>query len=142
MWSFNLVPRETDSSFGCHQYLTVIIGFQVAKLADALSIQLRVGCFCNIGACQRLLGLSSQQIRDNFLVRKKISFFLLFSFTCVCTLLCSEAGVITLTRQMMCCCEMLDDQLTIFCLFNENTITAPCEFNANLTLPFLDLRPN
>ena len=31
-------------------------------------IQIRDGCFCNAGACQRALGLTDDQIQDNFLV--------------------------------------------------------------------------
>nr|KAG5707077.1 hypothetical protein BaRGS_011788 [Batillaria attramentaria] len=42
------------------------IGFaEVDKLAQLHEIHLRTGCFCNIGACQLFLGISSDTIRDN-----------------------------------------------------------------------------
>ena len=48
-----------------------IVGYnEVSNLAglNKPPIQLRTGCFCNAGACQRALGLSDDQIQDNFLV--------------------------------------------------------------------------
>ena len=48
-----------------------IVGYSdVSSLAGLNNppIQLRTGCFCNAGACQRALGLCDGQIRDNFLV--------------------------------------------------------------------------
>ncbi|CAM9990697.1 unnamed protein product, partial [Choristocarpus tenellus] len=39
---------------------------EVEKLAGLEDIQLRTGCFCNPGACQAALGLSDEEIRDNF----------------------------------------------------------------------------
>lgn len=48
-----------------------IVGYnEVSNLAGLSKppIQLRTGCFCNAGACQRALGLSDDQIQDNFLV--------------------------------------------------------------------------
>ena len=48
-----------------------IVGYnEVSNLAGLNNppIQLRTGCFCNAGACQRALGLSDDQIQDNFLV--------------------------------------------------------------------------
>ena len=38
------------------------------SLAALHNIHLRTGCFCNTGACQNHLGLSSQQIKENFQV--------------------------------------------------------------------------
>jgi len=37
-------------------------------MASLYGIQLRTGCFCNMGACQRHLKLSSQRIISNFQV--------------------------------------------------------------------------
>ena len=48
-----------------------IVGYsEVSNLAglNEPPVQLRTGCFCNAGACQRALGLSDDQIRENFLV--------------------------------------------------------------------------
>ncbi|XP_069121921.1 molybdenum cofactor sulfurase 3-like [Argopecten irradians] len=43
------------------------IGFaEVDKMAQLYNIHLRTGCFCNIGACQKYLRLSSAQVKDNF----------------------------------------------------------------------------
>ncbi|XP_064644455.1 molybdenum cofactor sulfurase-like [Lineus longissimus] len=43
------------------------VGFsQVDRLAQIHNIHLRIGCFCNIGACQRFLGLTDQHVMDNF----------------------------------------------------------------------------
>ncbi|XP_015212667.2 molybdenum cofactor sulfurase isoform X1 [Lepisosteus oculatus] len=43
-----------------------IIGYsQVDKLASLHSIQVRTGCFCNTGACQRHLGISDQEVQNN-----------------------------------------------------------------------------
>ena len=56
--TFNL--RYYDGSF---------VGYnEVSKLAAIHSppIQLRTGCFCNPGACQEALGLSDEQIQDNY----------------------------------------------------------------------------
>ncbi|KAI0207670.1 Molybdenum cofactor sulfurase [Lamellibrachia satsuma] len=54
--TFNL--RRADESF---------IGYaQVDQLAQLHNIHLRTGCFCNMGACQGHLQLTSAQIKDNF----------------------------------------------------------------------------
>ena len=42
--------------------------FQVDKLAQAHSIHLRTGCFCNMGACQQWLQLSPLNVIHNFKV--------------------------------------------------------------------------
>lgn len=43
------------------------IGFsEFDKLAQLYHIHVRTGCFCNIGACQKSLGLSDDEIRHNF----------------------------------------------------------------------------
>ena len=47
------------------------VGYSEVSNLAALNkppIQLRDGCFCNAGACQRALGLTDDQIQDNFLV--------------------------------------------------------------------------
>jgi molybdenum cofactor sulfurtransferase len=42
------------------------IGYsEVEKLAAAAKIQLRTGCFCNPGACQQAIGLTSDMVRAN-----------------------------------------------------------------------------
>ena len=38
---------------------------QVDKMACIYNIHLRTGCFCNPGACQRYLDLTSEQILEN-----------------------------------------------------------------------------
>ncbi|XP_061601719.1 molybdenum cofactor sulfurase isoform X2 [Cololabis saira] len=46
-----------------------IIGYsQVDRMASLYNIHLRTGCFCNTGACQAFLGLTSQQMRRNYQV--------------------------------------------------------------------------
>ncbi|CAH2283849.1 molybdenum cofactor sulfurase isoform X1, partial [Pelobates cultripes] len=43
-----------------------IIGYsQVDKMASLYNIHLRTGCFCNSGACQRHLGMSNADIKNN-----------------------------------------------------------------------------
>ncbi|ESO86189.1 hypothetical protein LOTGIDRAFT_235545 [Lottia gigantea] len=43
------------------------IGFaEVDKLAQLHKIHLRTGCFCNVGACQKYLDITLQQLQDNF----------------------------------------------------------------------------
>ncbi|KAG8521657.1 Molybdenum cofactor sulfurase [Galemys pyrenaicus] len=43
-----------------------IIGYsQVDKMASLHNIQVRTGCFCNTGACQRHLGISSDKVKRN-----------------------------------------------------------------------------
>ncbi|XP_071826012.1 molybdenum cofactor sulfurase-like [Apostichopus japonicus] len=39
---------------------------QFQKLAALYKIQLRTGCFCNIGACQLFLGLTDEEIQANY----------------------------------------------------------------------------
>ncbi|GAB1301510.1 Molybdenum cofactor sulfurase [Apodemus speciosus] len=44
-----------------------IIGYsQVDKMAGLYNIHLRTGCFCNLGACQRHLGLSDEMVKKHF----------------------------------------------------------------------------
>ncbi|XP_061178018.1 molybdenum cofactor sulfurase-like [Saccostrea echinata] len=44
------------------------IGFaEVDKLAQLYNIHLRTGCFCNIGACQMFLNISSEDIKKNLM---------------------------------------------------------------------------
>lgn len=44
-----------------------IIGYsQVDKMASLYNIYLRTGCFCNLGACQRHLGLSDEMVKKHF----------------------------------------------------------------------------
>ncbi|XP_004683910.1 PREDICTED: molybdenum cofactor sulfurase [Condylura cristata] len=43
-----------------------IIGYsQVDKMASLYNIQVRTGCFCNTGACQRYLGISNDKVKKN-----------------------------------------------------------------------------
>ncbi|XP_043993005.1 molybdenum cofactor sulfurase [Gambusia affinis] len=43
-----------------------IIGYsQVDRMASLYNIHVRTGCFCNTGACQAFLGISSQQMKKN-----------------------------------------------------------------------------
>ncbi|KAM9308264.1 molybdenum cofactor sulfurase [Gastrophryne carolinensis] len=43
-----------------------IIGYsQVDKMASLYNIHFRTGCFCNVGACQRMLGISDDEIKSN-----------------------------------------------------------------------------
>jgi molybdenum cofactor sulfurtransferase len=35
-------------------------------MAELYSIDLRTGCFCNQGACQKYLKLSDDTVKDNF----------------------------------------------------------------------------
>ncbi|XP_004380979.1 molybdenum cofactor sulfurase [Trichechus manatus latirostris] len=43
-----------------------IIGYsQVDKMASLYNIQVRTGCFCNTGACQRFLGISNEMVKKN-----------------------------------------------------------------------------
>lgn len=45
------------------------VGFMaVEKVMEAFNIQLRTGCFCNTGACQKYLGLSTESIKENYKV--------------------------------------------------------------------------
>lgn len=54
--SFNLLRANGD-----------YVGFsEVDKLAQLYNIHVRTGCFCNIGACQKFLGLTDEQIKHNF----------------------------------------------------------------------------
>ncbi|XP_045209996.2 molybdenum cofactor sulfurase-like [Mercenaria mercenaria] len=54
--SFNLLRANGD-----------YVGFsEVDKLAQLYNIHVRTGCFCNIGACQKYLGLSDDKIKHNF----------------------------------------------------------------------------
>ncbi|KAI8767171.1 molybdenum cofactor sulfurase, partial [Biomphalaria glabrata] len=54
--TFNL--KRSDGKF---------IGYaEVDKFAQLHDVHLRTGCFCNIGACQFYLGLSSKVIKENF----------------------------------------------------------------------------
>nr|KAF6358624.1 molybdenum cofactor sulfurase [Pipistrellus kuhlii] len=43
-----------------------VVGYsQVEKMASLFNIQLRTGCFCNTGACQRHLGLSDDMVKKH-----------------------------------------------------------------------------
>ncbi|KAL3836313.1 hypothetical protein ACJMK2_021749 [Sinanodonta woodiana] len=43
------------------------VGFvEVDKMAQLYNIHLRTGCFCNIGACQKFLNLSIEEVKANF----------------------------------------------------------------------------
>ncbi|XP_033098163.1 molybdenum cofactor sulfurase-like [Anneissia japonica] len=54
--NFNLLRENGD-----------YVGYaEVDKLANLYNIQLRTGCFCNTGACQKFLGLTSEKVKNNF----------------------------------------------------------------------------
>ncbi|EDV29543.1 uncharacterized protein TRIADDRAFT_20006, partial [Trichoplax adhaerens] len=68
---------ESDYSNSTHQGPVInfnlldskgnFIGYsQVSKLAEMYKIELRTGCFCNLGQCQKSLGLSSAGLLHNF----------------------------------------------------------------------------
>ena len=41
-----------------------VVGYsQVDKLASVFDIHLRTGCFCNTGACMRMLGINSERLK-------------------------------------------------------------------------------
>ncbi|XP_018416165.1 PREDICTED: molybdenum cofactor sulfurase [Nanorana parkeri] len=43
-----------------------IIGYsQVDKMASLYNIHFRTGCFCNAGACQKMLGISNAEVKSN-----------------------------------------------------------------------------
>ncbi|XP_076991720.1 molybdenum cofactor sulfurase [Tamandua tetradactyla] len=53
--SFNVLDDKGD-----------IIGYsQVDKMASLYNIQVRTGCFCNTGACQRHLGISDEMVKKH-----------------------------------------------------------------------------
>ncbi|XP_036889007.1 molybdenum cofactor sulfurase [Sturnira hondurensis] len=44
----------------------IVIGYsQVEKMASLYNIQVRTGCFCNTGACQRHLGISDEMVKKH-----------------------------------------------------------------------------
>lgn len=43
----------------------ILYHLQVKNVADTHGIVLRVGCFCNPGACQAHLGHTDQELRKN-----------------------------------------------------------------------------
>ncbi len=48
-----------------------VVGYnQVEKLASVYNIHLRTGCFCNTGACMRMLGIDSGKLRHHLEVIK------------------------------------------------------------------------
>ncbi|KAJ3324349.1 hypothetical protein HDU76_013445 [Blyttiomyces sp. JEL0837] len=51
---------------------TVVRPSTVARMASLHDIHLRIGCFCNAGACANALGISSDGIRKNALVHKHV----------------------------------------------------------------------
>ncbi|XP_050419672.1 molybdenum cofactor sulfurase 1 isoform X2 [Adelges cooleyi] len=68
----------TDSDYTCREFQGGVVNFNVLRangehvgynevrnVADNNGIVLRVGCFCNPGACQTHLNLSDQQIQNN-----------------------------------------------------------------------------
>ena len=50
----------------------ICVVLQVDKMACIYNIHLRTGCFCNPGACQRYLDLTSEQILENMEVHNYI----------------------------------------------------------------------
>lgn len=53
----NVIPSEW--------YNIRCIFMQVQQLANVYKIVFRTGCFCNIGACQKFLNISTQQLKEN-----------------------------------------------------------------------------
>ncbi|XP_050405457.1 molybdenum cofactor sulfurase isoform X1 [Patella vulgata] len=54
-------------NFNLIRYNGDYIGFaEVDKMAQLHNIHLRTGCFCNIGACQKYLNISTEQLKSNF----------------------------------------------------------------------------
>eukprot|EP00981_Chlorochromonas_danica_P015000 scaffold9889_cov159-Ochromonas_danica.AAC.1 len=47
--------------------------YNVQQRAQACRIQLRTGCFCNLGGCQDALGISSQRCKEHFELGKRCS---------------------------------------------------------------------
>jgi molybdenum cofactor sulfurtransferase len=67
---------NSSTNFVCGQGPTLTFNFlhadgsyvgyaEVDQLASVRNIQLRTGCFCNTGSCQRVLSMSSEQIEYN-----------------------------------------------------------------------------
>lgn len=42
---------------------------EVEKMCAIFGLELRTGCFCNIGACKKYLGITTEMIRENMTVR-------------------------------------------------------------------------
>ena len=57
--NFNLL-KEDGNCYGCAAF---------RRLAETRRIALRTGCFCNVGACQRYLGISDEDVLRNYRVR-------------------------------------------------------------------------
>ncbi|KAI2507980.1 MOSC N-terminal beta barrel domain [Fragilaria crotonensis] len=58
-------------SFNCLRSDGSYVGYnEVSKLAELHDppLQLRTGCFCNPGACQEALGLSDEDVKNNYLI--------------------------------------------------------------------------
>ena len=58
-------------TFNCLRSDGTYVGYnEVSKLAELHDppLQLRTGCFCNPGACQEALGLSDEEVRNNYFV--------------------------------------------------------------------------
>ena len=48
-----------------HMVLLIFV-FQVDKLAQLHNVHVRTGCFCNLGACQKFLNISDEELKNNF----------------------------------------------------------------------------
>ena len=60
--AFNLLDSNGDP-----------IGYShVEKLASLANIQLRTGCFCNPGACQKFLNISANEVDYNYRTGNKV----------------------------------------------------------------------
>lgn len=57
----------------CWQSTNHSVLLQVQQMGKLYKIVFRTGCFCNIGACQKYLNISTQQLRDNHKVSVLIS---------------------------------------------------------------------
>lgn len=47
--------------------------WQVEESASADEIHLRTGCFCNVGACQKWLKISSERLHSHWLVSDNVT---------------------------------------------------------------------
>lgn len=54
---------------GLGEIFKIVLCSQVDRMASLYNIHVRTGCFCNTGACQSFLGITSEQMRKNLHVR-------------------------------------------------------------------------
>ena len=54
--NFNILQKDGTTVFGFSEFKTIAIHNNLV---------VRVGCFCNIGSCQKYLDLTDKDIQDN-----------------------------------------------------------------------------